>query len=303
MFRKLNGASVNFVTLALVGGLLLAAYKLHLSREDSQIWFLLLSTALAFSIFAAIFNYWRLLKITEAPISTIASAAQGYIELHGVATTIKPFNTPYHGIPCVWYRASVYANRLENPYSEKVVDNRLLEYSESDTLFQLKDETGTCMVNPKGAEIIFFEKRTFVKNEHRYVEEYLPAGKKLYVLGQLDTRHDQVDNDVINKAVSNILTDLKARPQQMLNRYDHNRNGQIDMDEWELARQDAIKQANAKYAMSAHTGSFTLVQPSENHLFLISAQAPHELSASYRSWAIVHFVMFAILLLAFIKLT
>ena len=302
MFRKLNGASVNFVTLAVIGGVLFAAYKLHVRQVDSQTWFVLLSIALIFSLFAAIFNYWRLLKITEAPISTIAAAAQGYIELHGVATTLKPFKTPYHGIPCVWYRASVYANRVENPYSKKVVDNRLLEYSESDTLFQLKDESGTCMVNPNGAEIIFFEKRTFVKNEHRYVEEFLPAGKRLYVLGQLDTRHDQVDSEVINKEVRNILADLKTRPQQMLNRYDHNRNGEIDMDEWELARKDAIQQAHAKYAMKAHTGSFTLAQPTDKHLFLISAKAPHELTASYRMWAIVHLLMFTILLLAFIKL-
>ncbi len=302
MFRKLNGASVNFVTLAVVGGALFAAYKLHLSQTDRQTWFVLLSISLTFSLFAAIFNYWRLLKITEAPISSIAAAAQGYIELQGTATTLKPFKTPYHGIPCVWYRASVYANHIENPYSKGVVDNRLLEYSESDTLFQLKDESGTCMVNPNGAEIIFFEKRTFVKNDHRYVEEYLPAGKRLYVLGQLDTRHDQVDTEVINKEVRGILTDLKTRPQQMLNRYDHNRNGEIDMDEWELARQDAIKQAHAKYAMKAHTGSFTLVKPTDQHLFLISAKAPHELTASYRMWAIVHLLMFTILLLAFIKL-
>ncbi|MDI1308197.1 MAG: hypothetical protein PSV17_02020 [Methylotenera sp.] len=302
MFRKLNGASVNFVTLAVIGGVLFAAYKLHVRLIDSHTWFVLLSIALTFSLFAAIFNYWRLLKITEAPISTIAAAAQGYIELHGVATTLKPFKTPYHGIPCVWYQASVYANRVENPYSKKVVDNRLLEYSESDTLFQLKDESGTCMVNPKGAEIIYFEKRTFVRNEHRYVEEFLPAGKRLYVLGQLDTRHDQVDSEVINKEVRNILADLKTRPQQLLNRYDYNRSGEIDMDEWELARQDAIKQAHAKYAMKAHTGSFTLVKPNDEHLFLISAQAPHELTASYRMWAIAHLLIFTILLLAFIKL-
>jgi hypothetical protein len=302
MFRKLNGASVNFVTLAVVGGILFAAYRLHVSQTDRQIWCLLFSIALAFSLFAAIFNYWRLLKITEAPISTIVSAAQGYIELHGIATTLKPFKTPYHGIPCVWYRASVYANRVENPYSKKVVDHRLLEYSESDTLFQLKDQTGTCLVNPNGAEIIFFEKRTFVKNDHRYVEEFLPAGKRLYVLGQLDTRHDQVDSEVINKEVRNILTDLKTRPQHMLNRYDHNRNGEIDMEEWELARQDAIKQAHAKYAMKTHTGSFTLVKPTDNQLFLISAKAPHELATSYRMWAIVHLLMFTILLVAYIKL-
>ena len=302
MFRKLKGDSVNFVAMAAVGGIFIAAYQMHLSKSDAHTWGWLLSIALTLSFFAALFNYWRLLKITEAPISTIASAAQGYIELHGVASTQKPFKTPYHGIPCVWYQAWVYANRYDNSYSKKVVDTRLLEYLESDTAFQLKDQTGTCVVNPKGAEIIFAEKRTFLKNEHRYVEEYLPAGKPLYVLGQLDTRHEQGDVEAINRDVRAILTDLKMRPQQLLNRYDHNRNGEIDLEEWELARQDAIKQAHAKHAMKAYTGNFTLSKPTGQHLFLISAKAPHELSASYRIWAITHLAVLVILILIYLKL-
>ncbi|MDP1659941.1 MAG: hypothetical protein Q8L73_11420 [Methylotenera sp.] len=302
MFRKLKGDHVNFVALAMVGGMFFAAYQMHLSISDTQTWCWLLSITLAFSLFAALFNYWRLLKITEAPISTIAAAAQGYIELHGTASTQKPFNTPYHGIPCVWYRAWVYANRADNSHSKKIIDNRLLEYLESDTVFQLKDETGACVVNPNGAEIIFAEKRTFFKNEHRYVEEYLPTDKPLYVLGQLDTRHEHADEHAIKQEVGAILADLKAQPQKMLNRYDHNRNGEIDMDEWELARQDAIVNAHAKLAMKAHTGSFTLVKPTDNHLFLISAKAPHELSANYRMWALIHLVVLAILLFAYIKL-
>jgi hypothetical protein len=302
MFRKLNGDSVNLVALATVGGVFFAAYKMDLTKSDSQTWCWLLSIAIVFSFFAALFNYWRLLKITEAPISTIAAAAQGYIELHGVASTSVPLQTPYHGIPCVWYRAWVYANRVDNPYSKKVVDNRLLEYSESDITFQLKDETGVCLVNPNGAEIIFAEKRTLFKNEHRYEEEFLPAGKPLYVLGQLDTRHEQTDSEAVNKEVRTILADLKTRPQQLLNRYDHDRNGEIDMHEWEQARRDAIDQAHAKHAMKAHTGRFTLTKPTDKHLFLISAKAPHQLSASYRMWAIIHLVMLVILLFTYFKL-
>ncbi|MDZ4141158.1 MAG: hypothetical protein U1C48_04025 [Methylotenera sp.] len=302
MFRKLKSDGVNLAATAVVGGIFIAAYQMHLSKADAQTWGSLLSIALLLSFFAALFNYWRLLKITEAPISTIAAAAQGYIELHGVASTQQPFATPYHGIPCVWYRAWVYANRLDNPYSKKPIDSRLLEYLESDTTFQLKDQTGTCVINPQGAEIIFAKVHTFFKNEHRYVEEYLPAGKPLYVLGQLDTRHEQVDGEVIKRDVRAILADLKTRPQQLLNRYDRNRNGQIDMNEWELARQDAIKQAHAKYAMRAHIGDFTLSKPADNHLFLISTKTPHELSASYRMWAMIHLGMFVALLFIYLKL-
>jgi hypothetical protein len=281
--------------------MLYAAYLLHLDPAQKATWVLLLSFALLATLFAALFNYWRLLKITEAPISTIAAAAQGYIELHGTATTQAMLRTPYHGIPCVWFRAWVYANRRESPYSKKVIDSRLLEYSESNNLFQLHDDTGTCMVNPKGAEIIFAQQRTFLKNEHRYVEEYLPAGRQLYVLGQLDTRHDHFDQAAINQDVRATLTDLKSRPQKLLNQYDHNRNGRIDMDEWEIARQDVIKQVQAKHAMKAHNGSFTLAKPMDAHLFLISAKSPSQLAEAYRNWAIIHLVTLAILIISLIK--
>jgi len=303
MFLKLNGDVVNLAALATVGGVFFVAYQMHLSESDAQTWSWLLSIALTLSFFASLFNFWRLLKITEAPISTIAAAAQGYIELHGKASTQKPLNTPYHGIPCVWYRAWVYANRIDNPYSKKVIDTRLLEYSESDITFQLDDQTGTCMVNPNGAEVVFAQKRTLFKNEHRYVEEYLPAGRPLYVLGQLDTRHEQGDIEAINRDIRATLAELKLSPNKLLNRYDHNRNGQIDMDEWELARQDAIKQVQAKHTMMEHTGSFTLIRPTEQHLFLISAKAPHELRASYHRWSIIHLLILVILLFTYFKLT
>ncbi len=64
-------------------------------------WHWLLLTSIASCVFASIFNYWRLLKITEAPFSTIAAAAQGYFELFGKASTDKPLKTPYQDIPCV----------------------------------------------------------------------------------------------------------------------------------------------------------------------------------------------------------
>lgn len=40
--------------------------------------------------------------------------------------------------------------------------------------------------------------------------------KPLYVLGQLDTRHEQDDAETINRDVRTILADLKTRPQQLL---------------------------------------------------------------------------------------
>ena len=299
MFQSLESHSVNVAALGLVFGVLMLVYLKHANFTVSH-WHCLLFTSIAASLFASIFNYWRLLKITEAPISTIAAAAQGYVELFGKASTDKPLKTPYQDIPCVWYRSSVYANR-END-DDKVADlfNLMpLEYSESKTMFSLDDGTAQCKVNPQGAEVIYFEARTWRKNDHRYVEEYLPVGKPIYVIGNLDTRQALLDDALLYKEVGAKLRALKAKPQQLLRRYDQNLNDQIDLDEWEKARQDVITEVKAAHALQANNNEgFTLAKPANKQLFLISAKSPQQLRSSYKVWVAVHLGVL-VLLLAF----
>ena len=312
MFKRLKANSVNVLALCMMGGIFIAVFFLrnHSNTHPNihQIWQSLLLAGIVVSLFAGLFNYWRLVKISEAPISTIAAAAQGYIELQGVANCDKPLKTPYHGIPCVWYRAYVFANRQQHGNNAGVDDNvlmnsRLLDYSESQLTFTLTDKTGKCRVNPSGAEVIHFEARTWRKNDHRYVEEYLPAGKRLYVLGQLDTRDDELDDDAIKKHLSKKLAGWKANKQQLLNRFDQNRDGKIDMMEWGKARQEAHECLLAEHAMKAHTGSFTLKKPTDNHLFLISAQSPQQLRDSYKNWVVGHLGILALLTLLWVNFT
>ena len=306
MFERLKSHSVNFAALSLVFGVLILVYLKHANFIVNN-WHCLLFTSIATSLFASIFNYWRLLKITEAPISTIAAAAQGYVELFGKASTDTPLKTPYQDIPCVWYRSSVYANR-ENA-DDKVADllNMMpLEYTESKTLFTLDDGTAQCKVDPQGAEVIYFEAQTWRKNDHRYVEEYLPVGKPLYVIGNLDTRKELLDEAGLNRAVGAKLADWKTRPQQLLNRYDQNLNGQIDMDEWQLARRDAINEVKGEHAMQTNLNNkngsdFTLAKPA-GKLFLISAKSPKQLGDNYKSWIAIHLSLLTLLLVFFIKL-
>ncbi len=165
-----------------------------------------------------------------------------------------------------------------------------LEYSESKTIFSLDDGTAQCQVDPKGAEVIYFEARTWRKNDHRYVEEYLPVGKPIYVIGQLDKRRDILDEDAMKKKLTEKLIDWKANKQQLLNRFNQSRDGQINMNEWEQARHEARKEVMAAQAIQVNNNSgFTLTKPA-GQLFLISAKSPQQLRASYEngfqfSWA------------------
>jgi hypothetical protein len=301
MFKYFKSNSVNLTALALIGGFFIVAFFMRDHPDIHQIWPQLLLVNIAISFFAGLFNYWRLLKISEAPISTIAAAAQGYIELQGIATSEKPLKTPYHGIPCVWYRAWVFANMADNNEPTGIYDSRLLDYSENQMVFTLTDNTGQCSVNPSGAEVIHFEARTWRKNDHRYVEEYLPAGKPLYVLGQLDSRHDVLDKATAKKHLVEKLAHWKTNKQQLLNRFDQNRDGQIDMYEWEKARQQAHECLLAEHAMRRGIGSFTLAKPTDNHLFLISAKSPQQLRDNYKNWVVNHLGILGLLSLLWFK--
>jgi hypothetical protein len=302
MFQIIKTHSVNITATVLVSVSALLTFLNSNGTHNELRWYLLLGIAVA--CFAGAQNYWRLLKLKEAPISTIAAAAQGYIELYGRAKCDnQPLKTPYQSIPCVWYRAWVYANFLDKNRDDSLLDNRLLSYEESHEVFILDDGTAQCMVNPDGAEVVYFQAKTWRKNDHRYVEQYLPVNKPLYVIGQLDTRKDVMSEKVLNQEVRDILSEMKTRPQQLLNRYDHNLNGQIDMHEWEKAREDVVHQVKAKYAMNAHTGNFTMTKPIDHHLFLISAKSPTQLRAQYRHWFYVHLGLLGLLLSFCIKLT
>lgn len=122
MLQKLHSHWVNFITLAVIGGLILGGYLLQLRTGDFGTWPVLLATSIGFSIFASLLNYKRLLVLSEAPISTIAAAAQGFIELNGTASTTLALKTPYQGIPCVWYRSWVYANRYDEESGNAIRD-------------------------------------------------------------------------------------------------------------------------------------------------------------------------------------
>lgn len=299
MFQRFRTQRFNFICLGLLLAVIVLAYVNHAQRMH---WHYIALLGVLVSMLASVFHYWRYLKISEAPISSISSAAQGYVELCGKASTEKPLVTPYHGIPCVWFRAWVFANPQGNHHAHQLLDNRLLDYQESKSSFTLEDDSGQCVVNPAGAEVIYYEARTWRKNNHRYVEEYLPARQSIYVIGALDTRKDLLDTKKLNQEVSAHLAALKQKPSRLLHLYDHDLNGEIDLHEWELARQDAIHQVQSAHAMQAHTASFVLAKPVGQQLFLISAKSPLQLRQQHLQWLATFILLLTIFVAAYLQL-
>jgi predicted Zn-dependent peptidase len=89
----------------------------------------------------------------------------------------------------------------------------------------------------------------------------------------------------------------------MLMRFDLNRDGKVDMQEWELARTQARREVEQQHLMKAHHGSFTLAKPADGKLYLISALSPQILRNHYQYWSLAHLVLLVVLLMAYVTLT
>lgn len=290
MFKRWTSHYVNLITCGLYFGLLIAGLFFNAILTTlivhKIIWALALLSLLAFA-----FNLWRYLAIATAPVSSIAAAAQGYVEFNGVASIMPPMLTPLHGLPCVWYQSWAYAKDHKNLW-------RLVDYSQSDKIFQLTDDSGTCSINPSGAEVIHMLKKTSHKHNHRYVEAYLPTDKPIYVIGHLDTRHHFTSEETIKKHMGSLISDWKSNPTKMLFRFDLDRNGEIDQDEWEKARAQARSEVTLQHMNKAHIGNFEINAPTNGQLYLLSGMSPDFLRASYRYWVLTHLTVLASLLIA-----
>lgn len=102
-------------------------------------------------------------------------------------------------------------------------------------------------------------------------EERIHADDVLYVLGHLETPHrDSRERERLTRA---LLARWKADPARM-RRFDRNGDGQIDLEEWEAARAEAARIAQASEQRLASTPQLAQVMaPSDRRLpFIIAAE-------------------------------
>lgn len=240
------------------------------------------------SLIAWVNAYSRGKAIADTPTSSIASAAQGYVELQGTASN-KP---EYHlvgksGLTCVWFRCIVYQKDNDDNWQE--YDRQI-----SDSIFELNDTSGErCLVDPDHAEIITSHQRTWYQDGMKYEESLLIPGQPLYVLGEFSTLNADGDQTSINTEVSLLLKSWKQDHAGLLQRFDSNGDGKIDLQEWEQARQAAHWQVMAQNrAFQQQPGIHIIAHPKNRRLFLISNLAQHQLRRRYLLWTWLHLLMF-----------
>jgi len=265
--------------------LLLLFAGIHLwSREG---WFISLGLIAAISILAWLSALKRLRAIRDTPTSRVASAAQGYVELTGRG---KPFgDTPlisqFRQLPCLWYRYKVEEHTSDNKW--KTVDS-----DESSDSFMLYDDSGECVVDPEHAEIITKHRDQWQEGDYRYTEWKLINSDSLYIIGEFRTQSGTVEFD--SRAELNaLLAEWKQDKPALHVRFDLNNDGELDMNEWLLARQAAKRAVVKKQReMQAQPDTHFIGQPRDGKLFLISNLTPEKLSRRYLFWAWAHVVIF-----------
>ena len=214
--------------------------------------------------------------ITGMPTSRIASAAQGYVELHGVGLPldVNPLHSPVSGLPCLWYRYRVE----ERTSQDKWV---LLEEATSDVSFVLDDGSGKCVVDPEGAEVLTRHCARWAKDDTRYVEWRLLQHDRVYVLGHFVTLHPGQALDAAAD-VRELLAHWKQDRVALLRRFDLDGDGQVDVREWELARRLARGQIDRMHReLRQHPELHLVRSAASNSLYLISNHDPEQLARRY----------------------
>lgn len=238
-----------------------------------QFWFYtgpLLVVAVISFVYAYKFFYRKRL-IEDTPTSKIRSAAQGYVELSGLAQLMEgpTIVAPLSGKPCTWHRFSVEEKRGSGKNSSWVTVNKGV----SDELFLLKDDTGECVIDPEGARVTASVKQTWygssanpgrlmgstgnktslfstgsLLQKYRYTEERLNVNCTLYAIGLFRSEGGAAGHMDFNEDVRELLREWKQDSQRMLNEFDSNKDGHIDMEEWETAREAAYKMVKERHA-------------------------------------------------------
>jgi hypothetical protein len=248
------------------------------------------------SILAWFASYRRSNTISDIATSRIGSAAQGYVELYGLASVNLEnlIISPLSGISCIWFRYKVYSKDNSDREWREVSSNV------SETTFEISDGTGKCQVDPDFAEVISPDKKVSYHGIYKHVEELLFAGGNIYVLGEFSTIGGASSVLSMRDDVRDLLAEWKKDPTQLKNRFDLGGNGEIDVLEWEQARQAAIKEVEKLHQeIRAESAVNVIRAPKDHRLFLISSMSPQKLRQRYQLWSYFHLVVLGLVISVF----
>jgi hypothetical protein len=276
--------------------------------DADAVFFLGASVVVAFYLSFRFLRHTRLME--DTPTSKVRSAHQGYVELEGTGLLLEntTVSCPLSNTHCIWWfyeiKKKVYRNKRT---SWDTIDKKT-----SDAPFYLADDTGRCVVDPMGADVITTESRTWYGSSswpssgppekpsllnfgsYRYTERLLHAGSRLYALGQFRTRNVVMDSKEENLALSARLAEWKQDAERM-KLLDVDRDGKLNVKEWEAARMVALKELRREHQSLASEGLHSFSKPEQkSQPYIISAVLQKDLCKRWRIYAALCFGWFLV---------
>ena len=283
-FQKKRGA------LAINAGVQFFLLAMGLKINTRLGWLVCLPLLAAISLLGWMAALHRRRAIADTPTSRIASAAQGVVELSGRGCAIEPPLASFiHGLPCLWYRYEIEEKSGK--------DWRTVDSGESDLVFLLDDGSGQCLVDVEGAEVLTSHMQIVRSGNQRTTEWTLLAGDVIYVQGEFRTRGGGSMALDANQDMIDLLAEWKQNRATLLKRFDLNGDGEIDMQEWELARQAARREIANRHSELRNSADVHAVgRPHTGQPYLLSNLDPQRLARRYLLWSFFHLAAFLLAL-------
>ena len=275
----------------LSGGIHFVIVGLAVHAESAEVWPYALTAMAAVSFCAWAANYRRYRQIHDLPTSRVASAAQGYVELSGKSRLLpgQPVSSRLSSQTCCWYAYQVEEKNSKDQWST-VDSGKSVEH------FLLVDGSGQCVISPEGAEVLTRQHKRWIHGDRRYTEWLILEHADCYAIGEFSTKSAQAVSAREERAdVSALISDWKQDQKRLLARFDLDKDGRIDVKEWELARLQAqreVRKRNAEAQSRSVEGVHLLCKPKDGRFFLIADELPDKLGARYRFWSWVHMIVF-----------
>lgn len=90
-----------------------------------------------------------------------------------------------------------------------------------------------------------------------------------------------------------LLSEWKQDEPTLLERFDDNKDGQVDMQEWQEARKAAVKEVEDRHRdMQSSPDVHVLRAPRDGRPFLLSNRDPDRLARLYQWWSWLHLGVF-----------
>lgn len=248
--------------------------------------------ALAALLASGLFGWMRSIRhgriILDTPTSRIVSAAQGYCELRGRGLPLAgaALLSPVNGLPVLWYRVQ-YESRRGDKWVTTHTD-------ESDTSILVDDGSGQCAIDPEGAEMLVTRKDIYPRGaDDRVIQWALIRHDPIYAIGEFSTLGSIAPANDSAAQVRDLLAEWKRDRNHLLERFDLDGDGQIDLHEWELARAQARREVTrAQRAAISSAETHVMRSPADGRLYLISDLDPNRLAMRYRYWSWFHLAVF-----------